>query len=198
MQINDRDEGFKKDDWQYETRELILIMQAPLRADRWWKDLGVKCDHPSQGLCLSISCNIWACAQHIRVTHCLAVESQHLLRRIEVAGNGCYYTLLHIISCYYIDHYYIIITSLSHHYYIYCYIIITKLSHIITFSIIAYYYKFIITSPLHHRYIIIPSLLQTGNHVILISLFRVMQEKPTGKACIRVAGMQRSGFSSHS
>ena len=64
------DEGFEEDNWQYKARELGLVMQAPLPADRWWKDLGTQGDDPSRGSCLGISCNISARAQRRReITH---------------------------------------------------------------------------------------------------------------------------------
>ena len=47
---SDRDEGFEEDSWQsYETRELGLIIQAPLRADKLWKELdGQGDDRPAK------------------------------------------------------------------------------------------------------------------------------------------------------
>ena len=49
----------------YEARKLGLVMQAPLRDDKWLKleDLGGQGDNPrlpSLGRCLGIRCNIWA------------------------------------------------------------------------------------------------------------------------------------------
>ena len=53
-------------------------MQAPFRADRWWKDLGGQGDDPSQGRCLGIRCNIWARAQRRRdITHKLLGDGSH-------------------------------------------------------------------------------------------------------------------------
>ena len=45
--------------------------QTPLRADRWWSDLGAEGGKdPDQGRCLGIRCNIWSRAQRRReITH---------------------------------------------------------------------------------------------------------------------------------
>jgi hypothetical protein len=66
--IDDGDEGFEEDDWQRHTEESGEI---PLRADRWWSDLGAEGGaDPDQGRCLGIRCNIWARAQRRReITH---------------------------------------------------------------------------------------------------------------------------------
>ena len=76
--IDDRDEGFETDDWQYETRELGFVMEALLRSNRWWTDLGGQGDNPSRGRCLGIRCNILARAQRRRdITHQLLGGGSH-------------------------------------------------------------------------------------------------------------------------
>ena len=91
--IDDRDEGFEEDDWHYETRELGRAVEAPLRADRWWKDLGGQGDDPDRGRCLGIRCNIWARAQRRReITHQLLGGGSHnigwgALRWQELVGS---------------------------------------------------------------------------------------------------------------
>ena len=53
-------------------------MKAPLRADRWWRDLGGQGDDPSRGRCLGIRCNIWARAQLRRdINHRLLGGGSH-------------------------------------------------------------------------------------------------------------------------
>ena len=52
--IDERGEGFEEDGWQYETRDLGSVMEAPLRRlrqDRRCKDLGWQGDDPD--LCSS-------------------------------------------------------------------------------------------------------------------------------------------------
>ena len=75
--IDDGDEGFEEDDWQHETRDADGVSQSPLRADRWWVDLGQGGD-PDKGRCLGIRCNIWARAQRRReITHHLRGGGDH-------------------------------------------------------------------------------------------------------------------------
>ncbi len=66
--IDDGDEGFEEDDWQQHSTE---SGQIPLRADRWWSDLGDEGGGDQDtGRCLGIRCNIWARAQRRReITH---------------------------------------------------------------------------------------------------------------------------------
>ena len=66
--IDDGDPGFEEDNWQRNTGQ---SEQTPLRADRWWTDLGAEGGQdPDQGRCLGIRCNIWARAQRRReITH---------------------------------------------------------------------------------------------------------------------------------
>ena len=46
------------------------MVEVPLRADRWWTDLGEEAGEQDQGRCLGIRCNIWARAQRRReITH---------------------------------------------------------------------------------------------------------------------------------
>jgi hypothetical protein len=43
---------------------------VPLRADRWWTDMGTEAGEQDKGRCLGIRCNIWARAQRRReITH---------------------------------------------------------------------------------------------------------------------------------
>jgi len=52
---------------------------TPLRADRWWSDLGAEGEQdPDQGRCLGIRCNIWARALRRReITHHLRGGGKH-------------------------------------------------------------------------------------------------------------------------
>ena len=44
--INDGDAGFEDDDWQHQTQQ---SGQIPLRANRWWTDLGAEGGDPLPG-----------------------------------------------------------------------------------------------------------------------------------------------------
>ena len=69
--IDDGDEGFEDDDWQFESRHTGHIVTYPLRADRWWPEEGALGGEPDDsGRCLGIRCNIWARALRRReITH---------------------------------------------------------------------------------------------------------------------------------
>ena len=46
------------------------MSEVPLRADRWWTDMGTEAGEQDKGRCLGIRCNIWARAQRRReITH---------------------------------------------------------------------------------------------------------------------------------
>ena len=90
--IDDGDEGFEDDDWQHQTQQ---SGQIPLRADRWWTELGAEGgEDPDHGRCLGIRCNIWARAQRRRdITHHLRGGGTHnigwgALRWQEMIGTG--------------------------------------------------------------------------------------------------------------
>ena len=56
----------------------LQSMEVPLRADRWWSDMGEQAEDPDQGRCLGIRCNIWARAQRLReITHHLRGGGSH-------------------------------------------------------------------------------------------------------------------------
>jgi len=58
--------------------EALQEMEVPLRADRWWSDMGEQAENPDQGSCLGIRCNIWARAQRRReITHHLRGGGSH-------------------------------------------------------------------------------------------------------------------------
>ena len=68
---------------------------TPLRADRWWSDLGAEGGKdPDQGRCLGIRCNIWARALRRReITHHLRGGGKHdlgwgALRWQEMVGTN--------------------------------------------------------------------------------------------------------------
>ena len=113
--INDGDEGFEEDDWQYQTRELGLIKQAPLRADRWWKDLDWQGDDPSLGSCLCIRCNVWARAQRRREFPIITSSFHHHSIRVIIASllHDCYIIITFTISTSGLHYYYPLLHSLS-------------------------------------------------------------------------------------
>ena len=92
--IDDGDEGFEDDDWQHQTRESGVEVMVPLRADRWWTDLGQDAGEQDKGRCLGIRCNIWARAQRRReITHYLRGGGSNnrgwgALRWQEMVGTG--------------------------------------------------------------------------------------------------------------
>ena len=68
--IDDGDEGFENDDWQHQSRQSGVMEEVPLRADRWWAEMGPEAGEQDTGRCLGIRCNIWARAQRRReITH---------------------------------------------------------------------------------------------------------------------------------
>ena len=76
--MDDGDEGFEDDDWQHQSRASGVLEIVPLRADRWWADMGPEAGEQDTGRCLGIRCNIWARAQRRReITHNLRGGGSH-------------------------------------------------------------------------------------------------------------------------